>query len=131
VTDANTAPSIRGHKPAFPLALLVAKLMFGTFLFLTFMTAGPWLFTRGPNVAFGVVLSALPNLLLHFAFVLWLRTGNRWAAGAFGIWCVWGFIDSLAGAPKFLTAIFVYAFGVLNFVGIVGAYQGFKIKASQ
>lgn len=117
------------NRKAFPLATLVARLMLGTFLLLTAMTAGPWLFTRGPDVAFGVVVSSLPNLLLHLAFVLMLPKGNRWVAGAFGIWCVRGFIDSLLGDPNTLTALVTYAFGVLNFIGIVGVYKGFSNKA--
>ena len=114
------------NRNAFPLATLVARPMLGTFLFLTVMTAGPWLFTRGPDVAFGVVVSALPNLLLCLAFVLILSKGNPWVAGAFGIFCVWGFIDSFSGAPNTLTALFGYAVGILNFVGIVGVDKGFS-----
>jgi hypothetical protein len=116
-------------RPAFPLATHVARLMLGTLLFLTVLTAGPWLFTRGANVALGVVVSALPNLLLQLAFVLLLPKGNPWVAGGFGILCVWGFIDSLSGAPHTFTALFGYAFGVLNFVGFVGVCKGFNKKA--
>jgi hypothetical protein len=130
MSDTDRAPSVLEHQPAFPLASLVARVMLGTFLFLTVMTVGPWLFTRGADVAFGVLLSALPNLLIHLAFVLLLPIGNRWVAGAFGIWCGWGFIDSLSGAPNTITALFGFAFGALSFVGIVGVYQGFKIKAT-
>lgn len=110
----DTAPAVHDNRTAFPLATLVARLMLGTFLFLTAMTAGPWLFTRGAGVAFEVVISALPNLLLHLAFVLMLPKGSHWVAGAFGIWCVWGFIDFQAHqTPSLRFSAMPLAFSIL------------------
>ena len=86
----------------FPLATLVARIMLAVFLFFTMMTVVPWFLTRGPDVAFGVLVSALPTLLILAAFALLLPRGNRIVAAVFGLWCVWGLVGSFSGGPNLL-----------------------------
>ena len=113
----------------FPLATLAARIMLGAFLFFILLTAVPWFFTRGPDVAFGVVISALPNLLILTVFAVLLPRGNLILAAVFALWCAWGLIDSFSGGPNLFVAMVGYAHGVLNFVGIVGVVKGWTAKA--
>lgn len=132
-TATSASPPPRGEGlgvGGFPLATLVARIMLATFLSLTLLTAAPWFFTRGPDVALHVLLSAMPNLLVLTAFAFLLPRGNPILAAVFALWCAWGLIDSLSGAPDATVALFGYAYGVLNFVGIVGVVKGFKSKAN-
>lgn len=114
----------------FPLATLAARIMLGVFLFFTLLTAVPWFFARGPEVAFGVVISALPNLLILAAFAFLLPSGNRVLAAVFVLWCAWGLIDSFSGSPDILVALVAYTHGILNFVGIVGVVKGWNATAT-
>ncbi len=129
----STAPPPRGEGMGvggFPLATLVARIMLAVFLFFTLLTAVPWFFTRGPEMALGVLASALPNLLILAAFAFFLPKGNLILAATFALWCAWGLIDSFSGASNTFVAIVGYAHGVLSFVGIVGVVKGWPGKAT-
>lgn len=123
-------PGERMGMAGFSLATLAARIMLGMFLFFTLLTAVPWFFTRGPEVAFGVLISALLNILILTVFALLLPLGNRVLATVFALWCAWGLIDSFSGASNTFVAIVGYAHGVLNFVGIVGVVKGWPGKTT-
>ncbi len=130
-TSASPPPRGKGQGVGgFPLATLAARIMLGMFLFFTLLTAVPWFYTRGPEVASGVVISALPNILILTAFAFLLPMGNRVLATVFALWCAWGLIDSFSGSPDIFVALVVYAHGILNFVGIVGVVKGWNAKAT-
>lgn len=113
---------------AFALATFVARIMLGVFLFFTLMTAVPWSFTRGPEVALGVVIAALPNLLILAAFAFLLPRGNRILAAVFALWCAWGLIQSFSGGENFFLDIVAYSHGVLSFVGLADVVRDWKAK---
>ena len=131
-TAATSAPPAPfwGGSGRFPLATLAARIMLGVFLFFILLTAVPWFFTRGPEVAFGVVISAIPNFLVLAAFAFLLPRGNLILAAVFAVWCLWGLIDSFSGGPNLFAAMIGYAHGVLNFVGIAGVVKGWPGKVN-
>lgn len=127
----NASPPPRGERlgvGGFPLATLVARIMLAVFVFFTLMTAVPWFFTRGPDVAMGVLVSALPNLFVLGLFAFLLPRGNQISAAIFALWCAWGLLDSFTGGPNLFATMVGYAHGVLNFVGIVGVAKGWNAK---
>jgi hypothetical protein len=118
-------PGIPTPQARFALAALAARLTAWTLAFLAVIVGVALVIGRGLEAGLGVATQVLPELLVNASFAYFLHRGSRIAAALFGLWCLWGLLKSIQGAEGAATALLVYAFGVLNFIGLAGVVKGF------
>ncbi|MGL4236108.1 hypothetical protein [Tabrizicola sp.] len=117
----------RAH--AFPLAVLAARVMAWALLAIGIVGGGAWVIRHGPGPGFSLMAGNAVEALVLFAFAYFLRKGSAIAAILFGFWCLWGLLQSFAGAADPIVFAVLYALGILNFIGIAGVVKGFTSKA--
>ncbi len=118
-------PGILKENRPFALAALTARLIVWALAFVVVIGGGALVISRGPEAGFGLAAQVLPEVLVNGGFAYFLQRGSRIAAGLFGLWCFWGLAKSVQGHEDTITALLVYAFGVLNFIGLAAVVKGF------
>jgi hypothetical protein len=120
-------PGPRSPDPRFALAALAARVTVWAMAVLAVIASGAWVMSRGPEARLGLAVGFLPEILVSFDFAYFLARGSRIAAGLFGLW---GLAKAIQGADDSVVAFMVYAFGVLNFIGLAGVVKGFGKRTS-
>lgn len=123
-------PGPRAPDPRFALAALAARLTAWAFAVVAVISGGAWVISRGPEEGLGLAVRFLPEILANFGFAYFLSRGSRIAAGLFTLWCLWGLLKSIHGADHAIATMLVYAFGVLNVIGLAGVVKGFSTRTA-
>jgi hypothetical protein len=118
-------PGIPTETRPFALAAFVARTIVWALAFVTVIGGAALTISQGPEAGFGLAARILPEVLVNGGLAYFLHRSSRIAAVLFALWCLWGLASSVQGHEDTLTALLVYAFGVLNFIGLAAVVKGF------
>ena len=117
-------PGILKETRPFALAALAARAIVWAWALVAVIGGAALVISRGPEAGFALAAQVLPEIMVNGGLAYFLHRGSRIAAVLFGLWCLWGLARSLPGDADILTALLVYAFGVLNFIGLAAVVKG-------